>query len=225
MTTRRLFFVIAALTLTALAQPGKKLAEIVRQNNRDEVIYKLVVHRMDGDVILWSRTLPESKISPPPEWCALVGYDENEKGSIALLELNESKIGLLQFNPKGEVVAQFEGRDPGWLKQLRMGASISVEAPDKITISRSGSVASSAVFVDGRIAQNVAAPSQPAIQIINPSPKAPMLGETKESPANLAAIEGSKNNQFKSKEVEDGPSSPPQKGISWQIWLALCMPH
>ena len=75
-------------------------------------------------------------ITPPTEWCALLSCDENSDVIVALMELNEFSLMLVQYDLKAKVAKSDRVWAPRLLQEKRAtGGSIKVAAPNRLILT------------------------------------------------------------------------------------------
>lgn len=117
-----------------------------------ESTYDLVVSEGRKERVIWIKTIPKVDGKIPFDWCKLIASDRNGQGMIAFLERNLSRIGVLQFDANGQLIAEFEARDPNkWLANLGWGGTVSVIAPNEIIVDDGKGRSEQFMFLNGKI--------------------------------------------------------------------------
>lgn len=116
-----------------------------------ETVYNLIIEDDGENRTIWSTTIPKIDGKEPYNWRRLIAWERNDAGLLVLLERNPIGVELLRFDRKGLLTDDLKLSDPGWLKSIRYGGTISVRAPDKIIVKDRQGVSEEFVFDGNKV--------------------------------------------------------------------------
>jgi hypothetical protein len=162
MRTAMILTLMAVLVTLAADQPARielpksgsvNLASSVRESATHYVLS--LKTSAEAEISLAVHDVPLSD-KPPTEWRALLACDENPNMVVALLEVNEFSLMLIQYDLATKAVREHHIAAPRLLADMRAsGGTLKVNAPNRITLaapnqeSRSWSVEDGTLIEDG----------------------------------------------------------------------------
>ncbi|MES2476426.1 MAG: hypothetical protein V4640_11645 [Verrucomicrobiota bacterium] len=84
--------------------------------------------------VIWSKRVDKVDGEKPNLWCRLGAWDENEHGIIAILEFNEGKMGVLQFDAQAKLISEISVTNGDWNRAAGGNGSFKPIAPAEITL-------------------------------------------------------------------------------------------